>query len=58
MMTEKLYQGDEKNLMRIFGSIKEDQLNAAIDKISVSSIREPKLSYLYWIALSVLNCSF
>ena len=36
MMTEKLYQGDEKNLMNIFRFMKEDQLNVAIDKISVS----------------------
>lgn len=36
MMTEKLYQGDEKNLMKIFGSMNKDQLSVAIDKISVS----------------------
>ena len=36
MMTEKLYQGDERNLMKIFGSMVREQLNVAIDKISVS----------------------
>ena len=36
MMTEKLYQGDERNLMKIFGSMVREQLNVVIDKISVS----------------------
>jgi hypothetical protein len=35
MMTEKLYQGDEKILMTIFGLMGKEQLNAAIDKFSV-----------------------
>ena len=35
MMSKKLYQGDEKNLVKIFGAMGKDQLNTAIDEISV-----------------------
>ena len=35
MTTEKLYQGNERNLLKIFGSVNEEQLEGAIDKISV-----------------------
>ena len=35
MMTEKLHQGNERNLVKIFGSVNEEQLKVAIDKISV-----------------------
>ena len=35
MMTEKLYQGNERNLVKIFGSVNEEQLEAAINKMSV-----------------------
>ena len=35
MMTEKLYQGNERNFVKTFGSVNEEQLEGAIDKISV-----------------------
>ena len=52
MMMEKLYQGNERDLIKIFRSVNKDQLEVAIEKISV---RQRKQGNIAWIKE---HCSF
>ena len=57
MMTEKLYQGNERNLVKIFGSVNEEQLEAAIDKMSVRQSKQhgTTITYQHLMAPSSLK---